>query len=284
MPATITPSDVRRSLARRVADAHVAALEGASLMALVSGSTVEDLADERSDIDMSIVVEQLPGAQALQAACAGAGAAPWHWTAGTLAEGGLVVAFKLDGIEVQIAYSDHATLQRELDQVLLQHDPDTPLHKLCEGLAKAEPLAGGARLAALQARIAAFPPALGRAMSAHFLGQSTPWRAMAQIVHRDALPWGRELQVQCTWRLLGALAGLNGVYFTTFQCKRTSKLVASFASAPTEFAARLDAALGAPLAEGFAALHALEAEVIGLVQARWPDLDLAEVRRRHAGW
>ena len=40
-------------------------------------------------------------------------------------------------------------------------------------------------------------------MATHWLGQVTPWRAIAQIVHRDALAWSRELQVQAAHRLLG---------------------------------------------------------------------------------
>jgi hypothetical protein len=203
-------SDLRRRLAHRVAAAHAPL---APWLGLVSGSTVEDLADVRSDVDMSLVFETLPPEPALRAACP----APWTWQSGDLADGGAVVAFDIEGIEVQIGYSDRATLERELDQVLVAHDPDTPLHKLCEGIAKAEPLCGGDALAALQARLADYPPPLGRALAAHWLGKVTPWRAIAQLVHRDALPWCRELQVQATMRLLGALAGLNGLYFTDFQ-------------------------------------------------------------------
>ncbi|HRI18734.1 MAG TPA: hypothetical protein PL196_09445, partial [Burkholderiaceae bacterium] len=254
MPApALSPSDQRRAIARRVADAH-RPLFGDALLALVSGSVVEDLADARSDVDMAIVFPDLPAEEALRGACG----APWIWQAGAPAEGSLVVAFKIDGIEVQIAYSDDATLARELDQVLVAHDPDTPLHKLAEGLLKAEPLAGAERLHALQARIADFPAPLAEAMAAHFLGRvATPWRAIAQIVHRDAALWCRELQVQLGYRLVGALAGLNGLYFTTFQFKRMERFVARMAVAPADFAARIEHALAADVASGFAELHAL---------------------------
>lgn len=266
-------SDLRRRLAQRVADLHAPL---APWLGLVSGSTVEDLADARSDIDMSLVFETLPAESALRAACPGA----WAWQIGALAEGSGVVAFPLEGIEVQIGYSDRATLQRELDQVLLRHDPDTPLHKLCEGIAKAEPLCGAAALVGLQARIALYPPELARALAAHWLGRVTPWRAIAQIVHRDALPWCRELQVQATMRLLGALAGLNHLYFTDFQFKRLHAFERKLVLRPPALAARLEAVLSTPPAQGFAELHALEGEVVERVAARWPDLDLSAVRSR----
>lgn len=215
-----TPSDQRRAIARRVADAN-RALAGDALLAIVSGSVVEGLADARSDVDMAIVLAVLPAEAALRSACG----APWIWQLGSLAESSLVVAFQVDGIEVQIAYSDEATLAREL-----------------------------------QPRIAVFPAPLGEAMAAHFLGRVTP-------------PWRRELQVQIGHRLVGALAGLNGLYFTTFQFKRMGRFVARMAVAPEGFAARLEQALAGDVAKGFAELHALEAEVTALVAQRWPALE-----------
>jgi hypothetical protein len=271
-------SDLRRRLARRVAQLHAPL---SPWLGLVSGSTVEDVADARSDVDMSLVFEALPPESALRAACP----APWTWTLGDFAEGGAVVAFALDGIEIQIAYNNRATLEQELDQVLLKHDPDTPLHKLCEGIAKAEPLAGAEALVALQARIADYPPPLARALAAHWLGvKTTPWRAAAQIVHRDALPWCRELQAQATMRLLGALAGLNDLYFTDFQFKRLHAFERKLKIRPAGLAARLEAALSTPPGPGFDALHALEAEVTALALVRWPDLDLSAARSRHSAY
>ncbi len=254
------------------------------MMALVSGSVVEDIADARSDVDMCIAFDALPAEPVLRDACEASGAEPWHWQAGALTDGGLVVAFKLDGVEVQIAYNDSATLTSELDQVLIAHDPDTPLHKLAEGLHKAEPLFGEAKLRALQARVAEFPPPLGRAMAAHFLGQVTPWRAIGQIVHRDATLWCRQLQAEAGYRLLGALAGLNGQYFTTFQFKRMERFAAKLTIAPQAFAQRIEQALHADITYGFQTLHALESEVLALVAARWPDLDLTAPRARHASF
>lgn len=274
-------SELRRRLARRVAAAHAPL---SPLLGLVSGSTVEGAADARSDVDMSLLFETVPDEAALRAACAAAGGEPWHWQIGAFDGSGAVVAFRLEGIETQIAYGSRANFEADLDQVLLQHDPDTPLHKLCEGVAKAEPLAGAEALATAQARLAAFPEGLGRAMAAHWLGRVTPWHTIVQIVHRDALVWSRELQAQAALRLLGALAGLNGRWFTSFQFKRMGRFVDALAIKPVAFTARLEAVLMTDPGPGFRALHALEAEVTALVTARWPDLDLSAVRQRHAAF
>jgi hypothetical protein len=253
------------------------------VLSLLSGSVVEDIADALSDVDMSVVFETLPAEADLRAGLREGGWSAVVLAVGSLADGGLVVAFRLDGVEVQIGYNDLATLHREVDQVLVDHDPDTPQHKLAEGLLKAEPLVGEARLRALQQRLAVFPPALGRAMADHFMSRVTPWRAMSQLLHRDAELWCRELQVAACYKLIGALAGLNGVYFTTFQFKRMTRFAAKLEQAPADFAMRIERLLCADPAGAFSELHALEGEVIDLLTARWPDLDLDAVRERRPG-
>lgn len=282
----MSPESARRlEIARRVARAHEAAGDAATLVALVSGSTVEDLCDERSDVDMSVLWPTLPPEAALRDACARAGGQPWHWSQGDLAEGALVVAFRIDGIETQIGYSTLDNQQHELDALLVRHEPDTPNHKLAEGLLKALPLAGGAALAGWQERLATFPEPLALAMVEHALVKSpTPWRAIEQIMHRDAALWCREIVVDAGYRLLLALAGLNRRYFTRFQVKRMHRFTDSLAIVPERFAERLEALLTAPPAEAIAKLHALEGEVIQLASAQWPALDLEVLRTRRAAF
>jgi hypothetical protein len=278
-PRPAKHADVRRRIASRVAAAHEAALPG-PLLALVSGSTVEELADERSDVDMGIVLPTLPDRATLEAACAQAGGTAWFWCIGDAADGGLVAAFHVQGIETQVAYSTRERFEIEIDEVLLRHNPDTPLHKLAEGVLKAEPLAGADALRAVQQRLARFPPELGLAMVRHWIATPTPWKAITQILHRDAALWCRELLVEACWRQLGMLAGLNQRYFTRFQLKRMGKLAAGFAIAPAQLAERIDALLQAPLPAAFDALHGLEGEVLALVARHQPAVDTAPAERR----
>lgn len=272
-----------RRLARRLCDAH-RGLDDGSLLALVSGSTVDGTADERSDVDMTIVFAELPAPAELQAACTRAGATPWFWTGGQWEEQAVVVAFRIDGTEVQIGYSTHAALADQIDELLLRHNPDTPLHKLGEGLLKAEPLYGHARLQALQQRLAAFPDGLALAMARHFAATAVPWKAMAQIVHRDAPLWCRELQVQAAYRLLGLLAAVNRRYYTTFQNKRLHRLAASYDRAPAAFADRLEQLLQLPPTAAAEALFALEGEVLQIVGEAFPGLDLEALQRARQGF
>lgn len=270
-----------RALALRVAQAH-AAIGDSRLCAFVSGSTVENLVDERSDVDMSVILAALPTRERLEQACRDTGSPGWEWTVGDAAAGSFVVSFKLEGVEVQIGYSTHAVLQSHLDQLLVHHDPDTPLHKLAEGILKAEALVDTATLAHCQQRLLAFPEPLRRAMVVQAIKAPLPWRAISQIIHRDTVLWCRELQVDACYRLLLALCGLNRRYHTRFQVKRVHKLAAALAISPPRLADRLDALLVAPPREAFDALHGLEGEVLEMIASEFPDIDLSPQRQRRA--
>jgi hypothetical protein len=275
----VAPADQRRVIAQRVAQAHEPLLPGA-ITAMVFGSTADGLADARSDVDMSIVFDALPDEAELAAACRRAGGGPWAWKNGTLHEEGLAVSFQLDGVEVQVVYTDPRILQADLDELLVEHKPDTLNHKIAEGLLRAQPLIGADRLQAWRAQVAAFPAALGDAMMRHYLAEPTQWRWFGLLLHRDAELWSRELLAQACYRLFGVLAGLNRCYFSPYQFKRVRRFAAQLALAPRDLVNRVEALLVAPLPDAFSALHALDGEVLGLLKAHAPQIDQSAALER----
>ena len=221
------------AIAQRVADAHRGLDADGSLLSFVSGSTVDNSVDELSDIDMSVVFTTLPSEPALREACRSVDGSEWRWCIGDPVGGeGIVVSFLVDGTEVQIGYATHVALAADIDDLLVKHNPDTPNHKLAEGIGKALPLAGVEQLMALQARLADFPEGLRRAMVAHGLARPTLWRAVRQLLQRDAGLWCREIQVDACYHLLLVLCGLNRRWFTRFQVKRMQRLASRLAIAP----------------------------------------------------
>lgn len=275
-----SPTALRRKLALRVAEAHEPLLPGA-ITAMVFGSTAEDgLADTRSDIDMSIVFEQLPDEAELAAACRSAGGGAWTWQSGNLHDEGLAVSFLLEDIEVQVVYTDPRILQADLDQLLVEHKPDTLNHKIAEGLLKARPLIAPERVAAWRAKVQAFPPQLADAMMRHYLTELTPWRWFGLLLQRDAELWSRQLLAEACYRLFGVLAGLNRCYYCTYQFKRVHRFAAGLALAPPQLADRIEALLTAPLPEAFSSLHALDGEVLALLAAHAPQIDLTAAHEK----
>lgn len=278
--ADASHTELRRRIALRVAQAHEPLLPGA-VTAMVFGSSAEDgLADSRSDIDMSLVFEQLPDEAELVAACRSAGGGAWDWRSGNLHEQGLAVSFRLDEIEVQVVYTDPRILQADLDELLVEHKPDTLNHKIAEGLLKARPLIAPERVAAWRAKVAVFPPQLADAMMRHYLKELTPWRWFGLLLQRDAELWSRQLLAEACYRLFGVLAGLNRCYYTTFQFKRVHRFAAGLVLAPPDLADRVEALLVAPLAEAFTSLHALDGEVLALLAAHAPQIDLSTAHEK----
>ena len=107
---------------------------------------------------------------------------------------------------------------------------------------------------------------------------------MQQLVHRDAPLWCRDLQVQACYRLLGLLAAVNSRYYSTLQNKRLHHFAASLDLAPPGLADRIEALLAAPPRAAALALHALEGEVLSLVENRFPALDLAALHAHRAAF
>ncbi|HET7525684.1 MAG TPA: nucleotidyltransferase domain-containing protein [Burkholderiaceae bacterium] len=272
---------LRRAIAQRVADAHEPLLPGA-LTAMVFGSTGDGIADARSDIDMSIVFDELPDEAELVAACDSAGGGAWTWRSGQLHEEGMAVSFRLDDIEVQVVYTDPQKLQHDLDELLVEHKPDTVYHKVAEGLLKAQPLIAPDRVVAWRAKVATFPPALGDAMMRHYLAEPTQWGWCHLLLSRDAELWSRQLLVEACYRLFGVLAGLNRCYYTTMQFKRVRRFAGQLALAPQDFVDRVETLLSAPLPEAFTQLYALDGEVLALLSAHAPQIDLGATHERRA--
>lgn len=276
-------SGIRHRLAQRVADAH-RGIDDSTLLSFVSGSVVDGLADQSSDVDLYIVMAELPERALLEQACRSAGGQPWAMASGDVGSGELVAAFECDGIEVQVAYTTHDTLNQRLDELLVQHKPDTHWHKLADILQKAEPLFGHHPLRALKARVATFPPELGRAMVLHHLAASLPWKLMSRLVDRDAPLWCRELQVQACYRLLGLLAAVNGRYFSASRHRRLHQFADGLEQAPPRLAERMHELLSAPAVPAAQMLHTLEGEVLALVATRYPDIDLGPVQQQRAAF
>ena len=86
--------------------------------------------------------------------------------------------------------------------------------------------------------------------------------------------------MEACYRLFGVLAGLNRCYFTTFQFKRVRRFAAQLAIAPPQLVDRIEALLVAPLPEAFTALYTLDGEVLALLTAHAPQIDLSALLER----
>jgi hypothetical protein len=264
-----------RELAREVADAFTAEL--APRAVLLTGSAAEGLSDRWSDLDVVVYHDELPPEPAIDAVRL------------RLAGGDLMVltpwdgesygqSFPLRGVECQVGHSTVARTDREIDRVLVELDVDSPLQKAFDGMAHGIPLYGEALLLAWQDRLADYPDPLRRAMVERHIHIPPMWIADERMATRDATIFRHQMLVQAALNLLAVLAGLNRVYFSSFQFKRMHAFAARLALAPPDVANRLERLFDNPHRAG-EGLEALVVEMLALVERELPDLDMTRARR-----
>src|SRR5262245_29329143 len=159
-------------------------------------------------------------------------------------------------------------------------EPRSTQHRALEGVLAGKALRGEDLIGRWQQRAARFPDGLARAMVEAYLRFFPLWRFPHTISTRDADLWVRQVVVESAQNVLGVLAGLNRVYYTPVQLKRTHQLVDRLRLAPPNLGARLDDLLAADLVAASEELERLVGETVGLVERHLPEVDTSVVRRQ----
>lgn len=249
---------------------------------LLMGSTVAGGCDFYSDLDMALYHEALPSEEVRAERRAALGAEEFRVLA-EAPEEAVIEDFRVGGIECQLAHVTVGAWERDMAVVLEELDVTSPLQKALSGILEGEALYGADLIGGWKARARDYPDALPAAMVRHYL-QAIPavWALEKRLMVRDAELWVREMVVDAEYGILGVLAGLNRVYYTTFQFKRLREFAGHLNVAPDRLAARLDRALTAPAAEAIAIIRRLVEETVSLVEAGMGSVDTAGIRKRLA--
>jgi hypothetical protein len=245
--------------------------------ALLTGSVSAGDADEYSDVDLILYFgDAIPDDEAMDAvrdAVGGGDPTP----IGTRTELACAIQFPVDGVQVQLAHETLASVEADIAKVVDELEVDTPLQKVLEGLHSGVALHGAETIERLRER-AVYSEELQRAMIETFWRFYPLWYVADQLERRDAVVWRHEVMAQSAYSVLGVLAGLNRVWFTTFQLKRMRKLVDSFELAPPRLAQRLETLFDPDAKTAVAELERLVGETRELVRQRFPDLELPLTR------
>lgn len=252
--------------------------------AMVTGSSAKGLSDYYSDLDMTMYyADELPAEAELAAIRQAHGASERKWTIGDRAGGSFAEAYDVGGIEVQIGHTTIAVWEETIADVLEKLTCDTPVQKALEGTLACKALYGAAYIDHWKAQIGAYPPTLAEAMVKKHLAFFPVWGLQPHFLTRDATIWYYQILVEAAHNLVGVLAGLNRLYFTTFQFKRMAHFIAQMKIAPPNLAARLDAIFQPDMARGVVELEMLVAETVALVEKHMPTIDTGQAKRR-IGW
>ncbi len=249
---------------------------------LLTGSASEGESDFYSDIDTILYYDELPSETALVAAAEHNGGSDRRLLAPRSDEG-LIESYQVHGVECQFAHSTVASWENEMNVVLEKLEVETPIQKALGGLLDAIPLYGEALIRQWQAKAADYPDALAVAMVQHYLTFSPLWGMQGRLNPRDATIWIRQILVDNCHHLLGVLAGLNHLYFSTFQFKRMRRFIDKMSIAPPDLADRLDGVFEGDPMHGAEQIEALVRDTLPLVEQHMPQVDTTRVRQR-IGW
>jgi hypothetical protein len=263
----------RRHAARYVAHLHPTAI-------LLAGSAATDDVDGYADVDLICYYEAMPPEAQFRAVWE-----HWHEATGVRhgpwSAAGLGEHCTVGGVEVQIGHFPIDVVERDVVAVTEAFNTDAVLHKKVLGLLEGLPLHGGDTIARWQARLAAYPDGLARAMvEQHLRGIFPVWYYREHLARRDAALWQQQALVEAALHILGVVAGLNRRYYSSVELKRTRRLVTTLPIAPAHLVARLEALLTGDRTTAVEQVEAIVREVIALVERHLPGADTTVLRRQ----
>ena len=254
---------------------------------IVTGSAAEGVSDFYSDLDMILYYDELPSEEALQQACQ-RNRGEDRRIMGDRESGSLFESYKVHGVECQFAHGTVKGWEQDMAQVLEQLDVTSPIQKALSGMKEAIPLYGEQLVQQWQSKIASYPDALAEAMVKHFLTFFPVWGISHYFMARDATWWLHQILVEAEEHILGVLAGLNHLYFSSFQFKRMHRFIQHMRILPANLPARLDALFYEEPATAIAHLKELVLEIVVLVEQHMPAFDTTAVRKslnfQHRAW
>lgn len=268
----ISATQYLRDLAGEVVDAVE---DGVELRAaLLAGSAGRGDADDFSDLDLLLYVDELPAAaerDAVRAAVGGANTRPKPESEHACGE-----KFELDGVTVEVVFVTVARVESRLKQLKdSPTDVDAELQKVVAGILDGLPLRGQELIEGWQARLRDFPEPLRRLLVERHWSFLPLWYHADEIAARDAELWRIDALLDAAFNVLAVLAALNRVYFARVELKRTRSLVARFDRAPPALADRLESLFRLSPDAAAAELGRLIDETRALLAPEFLDLELS---------
>lgn len=254
---------------------------------LLTGSAAEGGADHLSDLDLIVYHDRLPGDEPV--AAARSKIVGWQpRPSPPRSSDALIELFDWQGIECQLLHTTVAEWERQMATVLDEHSTTSLAQKALDGLLGGVALHGGDLIYLWQARAADYPDPLARAMVEQYLTFFPLWQVHERLATRDAMLWEHQILVEASQNILGVLAGVNRLYYSTFQFKRLRRFVGRMRHAPERLADRLAGLFTLARADAAAELERLVSETVALVETHLSEIDTRQVRaslgRRQRPW
>lgn len=198
---------------------------------------------------------------------------PWSDGSGAPDEQSYSERFFLNGIECQVGHESVGAFEREIRRLVVDLELSEELLKIMSGLFEGLPLAGK-ELVEQWRQQAVMTDELQRALIEKRWRFFPWWYFQDRLRARDTTVWRYDVLVRSAYNIVGVLAALNRLYFSTFEFKREHRFLSQFQVAPPNLTARLSALFEDDEPASTAELERLVSEVGGLVATRFPDFKL----------
>jgi hypothetical protein len=184
-------------------------------------------------------------------------------------------AYRLRGVEVEVARFEVGEIERRIAEALDGSDPGSTDHMAIMGIQRGVSLHGADLIERWQARCAQVPDALARGMVEHYLRQTMSlWYFADALDRRDAALWLHQTLDTNALNVLGVVAALNRRFYATFQFKRMRHFVSSLPIAPPNLAERLQVVVASDERYGIELVR----EVLELVERHLPEANTSALR------
>lgn len=247
--------------------------------AMVTGSTATGQADFYSDVEMLIYYEQLPSIEELQLARQQNNGSEPIRVLGNYDEGFWGEFYFIDGIEFQIGNVTIEFWERDMATVLQKLDVISPAQKALLGMIDCIPVYGEELIQEWKRQIANYPSALAKAMVEQHLDFFPIWTLPERLATRGTTLFQHQIRLEAGQNLLGVLAGLNRLYYSTFQFKRMKQFIEQMNLAPENLYARLESIYHQEPLAAASQLKELVAETVELVELHMPEIDTSKIRK-----
>lgn len=250
----------------------------------VAGSVGAGLADQFSDLELDCYWSAPPDdgdrtgpVQALGAVLT----ALWEYDAD---EEEWSEDYRFGELDVTVSNFLTGTVDRFLDQVTGQADPDPVKHMRLTAVQRCRPLAGTPLIASWRVRADQYPDRLVAAMVERSLSPEvlTGWAAREALIRRGDDLAARALLSRIGYAVAGAVLALNRVYLPHRQLKWQRPLLSGLAVAPDRLPGRLGQLSAPRTADALQAAGTLLADTVALAQTR-TTADLTAFREALAG-
>ena len=266
------------ALAKQNIQAYVAYPEAKAAMA--TGSTATGQADCYSDVEMFIYYDELPSIEKLQLARQQNGGSEPIRILDGYSEGFFGEFYFIDGVEFQIGNVTIAFWKRDMATVLQELNVTSPMQKAFSGMLDCIPVYGEELIQKWQRQIADYPDALATAMVEHHLDFFPIWAVREHLAARDTTLFQHQIRLSAGQNLLGVLAGLNHLYYSTFQFKRMKQFIEQMNIAPENLYTRLESIYHQEPLSAASQLKKLVVETVELVELHMPEIDTSKVKQQ----